>query len=56
MYLVDPAENAVIQTVWNLSGGSGGLLYIIGLIVLVLIVMHITYGIYRLIDLKNNRR
>ena len=56
MYLVDPAENSVIQTVWKLSGGNGGLLYIIGLVILVLIVMHITYGIYKLVDLKNNGR
>lgn len=52
MFLVDPAGNSVIELVYKLSGSSGGFPYIVGLEILVLIVMHITYGIYRLFELK----
>lgn len=55
MYLRGPAENAVIGMVYNLTGGHGGILYIFGLEILVAIVMHITYGIYRLIDLRKRK-
>ena len=56
IYLAGPAENSVINLVWNLSGASGGIPYIIGLTVLVAIVMHITYGIYCLFDLKRRHQ
>ena len=52
MYLRGHAENAIIKMIWDLTGGQGGILYIIGLEILVALVMHITYGIYRLIDLR----
>ena len=49
MYLVHPAGNPVLEVVWNLFGGKSGILYVIGLEVLVVIVMHIMYGIFRLL-------
>ena len=56
MYLAGPAENSVIKLVWNLSGASGGIPYIIGLTVMTAIVMHITYGIYLLFDLRKGHQ
>ncbi len=46
VFLMDHGDNPALKFIWDLSGGSGGIAYIIGLGVLVLIVFHITYGIF----------
>ena len=46
VFLMDHGENPALKLIWNLSGKTGGISYIIGLGVLVLIVFHVTYGIF----------
>lgn len=46
MFLMDHDNNPAFKTVWNLSGGTGGISYFLGLGVLGLIVLHATYGIF----------
>ena len=46
MYLMHFDGNPVIEMFWNLSGGRGGLLYVLALVLMVAIVMHIMYGIF----------
>ena len=43
MFLTDHENNPVLKMLWNISGGTGGLPYIIALAILVLIVMHVCY-------------
>ncbi len=54
MFLIKPDGNPVFEVVWNIFGGNGGLLYVLGLEVLVIIVMHIMYGIYRLLGIRKS--
>ena len=56
MYLIGHSGNTIIKMIWNLTGEQRGLLYIMGLEILVAIAMHITYGIYRLIGLRKGKR
>ena len=46
MFIADPEDNPLLGFIYKAGGGSGGIPYIIGLEILVLIVMHIMYGIY----------
>lgn len=46
VFLMRHSDNPALKLVWDLSGGTGGISYIIGLGVLVLIVFHIIYGIF----------
>ena len=45
VFLIGHAGNPALKLVWDLSGGKGGISYIIGLGVLVLITMHVTYAV-----------
>ena len=50
MYLMDPEKTPPMQQIYDVLGGNGGLLYVIGLVVLVAVVMHIMFGIYVFLD------
>ena len=50
VFLMDHNNNPALMFIWNISGGTGGISYIIGLGVLVLIVFHIAFGIFRVIE------
>ena len=49
MFLTDPYGNPVLELVWRLTGNRGGLPYIGGLLLLIIVVLHAVYGIYRLL-------
>ncbi|MBQ8093538.1 MAG: YwaF family protein [Clostridia bacterium] len=51
MFLRDPYGNPVLGLMWRLSGGNGGWRYILALVILILIVQHITFFIYRLVHI-----
>ena len=40
-----------LKFIWDLSGGTGKISYILGLGVLVLIVFHVTYGIFVAVEM-----
>ncbi|MBP5289467.1 MAG: YwaF family protein [Clostridia bacterium] len=46
VFLIDHDNNPAFKLVWDLSGGTGGISYILGLGVLGLVVLHATYGIF----------
>lgn len=56
MFTADPDNNIILRAIWNLSGAKGGLPYVISLTIMVTIVMHITYGLYRLIGLRGKKK
>ena len=46
VFLMDHDNNPALKLIWDLSGGTGGIFYILGLGVLGLIVLHVMYGIF----------
>ena len=56
VFLMRHSDNPALKLIWDLSGGTGGISYIIGLGVLVIIVLHITYGIFTAIQTLNKRK
>ncbi len=51
-FLMRHSDNPALKFIWDLSGGSGGISYIIGLSLLVLIVFHVTYGLFAVIEMR----
>ena len=56
MYLKHHDGNVVMEFIWNITGGNGGIIYVIGLEVLVILVMHIMYGIFYVSNKVLNRK
>lgn len=58
VFLMDHKDNPALKFVWDLSGGTGGISYILGLGVLGLVVLHVMYGIFAAVKAfgKNSRR
>lgn len=56
IFLMDHSDNPALKIVWDLSGGKGGFLYIIGLSVLVLIVFHVVYAVFALVQRAERRK
>lgn len=56
VFLMDHADNPALKFIWDLSGGTGRIPYIIGLGVLVLTVLHITYGIFAAAEMLRKRK
>lgn len=48
MFLTDPYGNPVLSLIWNITGG--GRMYTIGLVLFVIVVLHIFYFIFKMID------
>lgn len=48
MFLMDHWNNPALKLCWDLSGGKGGIPYIIALSILVLVVMHVFYLFYKI--------
>ncbi len=46
MFLTYHEGNPALQAVWNITGGCGGLAYLLGLAVLVTAVLHLTYAVF----------
>ena len=55
MFLVHHNNNPALRMIWNLSGGNGGLQYVLALAAFVIFVLHIVYLIYVLIRLAEKR-
>ena len=55
VFLIHHSENPALKLIWDLSGGTGGISYLIGLAVLVLIVLHVVYGIFAIIERLKKR-
>lgn len=55
VFLMRHSNNPALKLIWDLSGGSGGLPYIIGLFILTLIVYHVVYGILAAIEALKKR-
>ncbi len=49
MFLAHHENNIVFQTIWDLTGGQGGLAYVLGLEIFVTLVMHIVFAIFVLL-------
>ena len=56
MFLTDAFGNPILEMLWSVSGGRGGLLYVLAVIVFSIGIMHITYGILKLIGLISKLR
>jgi hypothetical integral membrane protein (TIGR02206 family) len=54
-FLMDHSNNPALKFIWDLSGGTGGISYMIGLGILVLLVLHITYGIFAAVERSRKR-
>ena len=50
MFLKDPYGNPVLEFLWELSGGNGGNLYGLALMILSALVFHIMYAIFGVLD------
>ena len=50
MFLMRHSDNPALKFIWNLSGGTGGFAYILGLSVLVLLVFHFVYAVFVVIQ------
>ncbi len=50
VFLMDHGDNPALKFIWDLSGGTGGISYIIGLGLLVLAIFHIVYGIITAVE------
>ena len=48
-FLMAHRDNAVLKPLWNLSGGTGGVKYVIALIAFIAVVLHVVAGLYVLI-------
>ena len=46
MFLMRHLNNPALKLIWDLTGGTGGIAYILGLAVLVTIVFHLVYAVY----------
>lgn len=46
VFLMDHSDNPALKFFWDLSGGTGGVSYILGLGVLGLVVLHVMYGFF----------
>ena len=56
MFLTDPYGNPVLDMLWNLSGGKGGLPYLAAFLLFVIFVLHVAYAILRLTGLLSRQR
>lgn len=50
MFLAGPDINPVLGVVWKLTGEAGGFIYLLGLEVFVILIMHIVYLFFVLMD------
>ena len=55
IFLMAHDENPALKVIWGLSGGKGGIAYILGLGVLVIIVFHIVFCIFKLIEQRKKQ-
>lgn len=55
-FLMEHSNNPALKLIWNLSGGNGGISYILGLSMLVLAVLHVAYGIFAAAEASGRRR
>ena len=46
MFLMRHSENPALMFIWNLSGGTGGFAYILGLSVLVILMFHLVFAVF----------
>ncbi len=56
MFMNGHYDNPVLKLFWDVSGGNGGIMYILALAVFAAAVMHIAYFIYRLADKRGKVR
>ena len=56
MFIMRDEGNPVLGAIWNLTGGGGGISYILGLATLVILVMHIMFLIYKVLGNKKKKR
>lgn len=50
MFLLRHSNNPALKFIWNLSGGSGGFAYILGLALLTLLMFHFVFCVFTLIQ------
>ena len=55
VFLMHHSDNPALKFIWDLSGATGGISYIIGLGVLVLLVIHVTYAIFAAVETIRKR-
>ncbi len=56
MFLVMHSDNPALKLIWNLTGGNGGLPYLLGLAVLIIIVFHLMYALYAALDKRSGKK
>ena len=56
MFLTGTSGNPVLEMLWGVSGGTGGLAYIGALVVFILLVLHVVFALYSLIGLLRKRK
>ena len=56
MFLTYHSNNPALKMIWNLSGGEGGIPYVIGLAIFVILVIHVWYGGWLLAGLIAKRK
>lgn len=50
MFLLRHSDNPALKLIWNLTGDTGGITYILGLGVAVAIALHLMYAIYMILN------
>ncbi|MCR5061060.1 MAG: YwaF family protein [Saccharofermentans sp.] len=56
MFLTYHSNNPALKMIWNLTGGEGGIPYVIGLAGFVVLVMHIWYAGWLIADLISKKK
>ena len=56
MFLTDPYGNPLLELIWRLTGNRGGLPYIGGLLLLIIVMLHVLYAVYRLMGRADGSR
>ena len=56
VFLMDHDDNPAFRFVWDLSGGKGGVFYILGLGVMGLVILHVMYGVFAAVKAFGKKR
>jgi len=56
MFLARHSNNPALKLVWKMTGGTGGISYILGLAVLIIVVLHFMFAIYAILNRRSGDR
>ncbi len=56
MFLARYSDNPVLKLIWDMTGGTGGIAYILGLGIIVAIVFHLLFVLYAVLKRTTNKK